>query len=65
MSELKTYIGDGIYADFDGYALILTTEDGITETNRIYVEPREWKTLQAYVRFLNGGTGGDLRPPVA
>lgn len=48
----KAYIGDGIYADFDGYAIVLTTENGVSVTNTIVVEPREWRALEAYVARL-------------
>lgn len=44
----KVYIGDAIYADSDGFAIILTTEDGIRATNRIVIEPREWAKLRTY-----------------
>ena len=48
----KVYIGDAVYADYDGLAIILTTEDGRDETNRIVLEPREWKKLSEYVQGL-------------
>jgi len=48
----KHYLGDGAYVDFDGYALILTTEDGIDETNRIVLEPEVYAALVAYVARL-------------
>jgi len=36
---VKEYIGDGIYAEYDDYGdIILTTEDGISVTNRIVVD---------------------------
>ena len=35
----KVYLGDGAYVDFDGYALVLTTEDGISVTNTVVLEP--------------------------
>lgn len=35
----KEYIGDGIYLSYDGYAYILTTEDGVSVSNLIYIEP--------------------------
>lgn len=35
----KTYIGDGVYLDFDGYQFVMTTENGIEVTNTIYLEP--------------------------
>lgn len=37
--KLKRYIGDGVYADFDGCNIILTVENGIRATNTIYLEP--------------------------
>ena len=45
----KAYLGDGCYVAFDGYALVLTTEDGIQETNRIVLEPDVFKALAVYV----------------
>ena len=51
-ADTKEYIGDGIYAAFDGYMLILTTENGIDVTNRIGIEPREWAKLTKYVEAL-------------
>lgn len=29
----KTYLGDGAFAHFDGYHIVLTTSDGIRTTN--------------------------------
>jgi hypothetical protein len=46
----KVYLGDGVYASFDGFRIVLTTEDGITESNRIYVEPQVYEGLEAYAR---------------
>ncbi len=51
-ADTKEYIGDGIYADFDGYMVILTTENGRDVTNRIGIEPREWAKLKRYVEAL-------------
>jgi hypothetical protein len=45
----KRYIGDGVYANFDGYNFILTTENGISVTNTIVLEPGVVATLQAYI----------------
>jgi hypothetical protein len=41
----KAYLGDGVYADFDGYAVVLTTENGIDTTNRIVLEPEILRSL--------------------
>ena len=40
-TSLKEYLGDSVYADFDGYHIILTTENGYPDDprNRIALEP--------------------------
>lgn len=48
----RRYIGDGVYADYDGYALQLTTENGVTVTNRIVIETEVWKALRDYMAWL-------------
>lgn len=50
----KQYIGDGVYVDFDGFALTLTTEDGISASrNRIVLEPSVYSALTQYVESLS------------
>lgn len=49
---MKAYLGDAVYADFDGFAVVLTTEDGIRATNRIVLEPEVVQALEAYVARL-------------
>lgn len=44
----KVYLGDGVYASNDDYAIILTTEDGINVTNRIVLGPTE---IGAFIIF--------------
>ena len=53
----KRYLGDGAYVDFDGYNLILTTADGVRDTNIIVLEPEVYAALVQYV--------DDLRADVA
>ena len=48
----KLYIGDGVYVAFDGYGLTLTTENGISVTNTIYLEPNVYGELTRYVLAL-------------
>jgi len=50
MSEQKTYLGDSVYADVDGRAVMLTTENGRPgdPSNTIYLEP---EVLVALVSF--------------
>ena len=49
---MKQYLGDAVYVDFDGFNLILTTEDGIRATNRIVMEPQVHAMLTDYVARL-------------
>lgn len=37
----KTYLGDSVYCEFDGYGYVLTTENGSSDdpSNTIYLEP--------------------------
>lgn len=48
----KEYLGDGVYAEFDGYSIVLTTEDGISATNTIVLEPEVYTHLFDYVQRL-------------
>lgn len=43
--------------EFDGFALWLTTEDGIREINRICLEPAVYLALLEYVARLPKRTG--------
>ncbi len=45
----KEYIGDGVYATYDGFGIRLTTEDGYGITNQIYFEPSVWRSLVKFV----------------
>lgn len=56
----KQYIGDGVYADYDGYMICLTTEDGVDIKNKIYLEPVVMKALIDYatkIGVLRNGAG--------
>lgn len=37
--EEKRYLGDGAYMTHDGYHIVLYTSNGISETNRVCLEP--------------------------
>jgi len=47
----KLYLGDGVYVDAsdDSYYIVLTTENGISVTNRIVMEP---PVLDAFIEYL-------------
>lgn len=45
----KAYLGDGVYMDFDGYHIVLTTNNGREDTNTVYLEP---EVLDNMLRML-------------
>lgn len=48
----KAYIGDGVYVEHDGYALVLTTENGLSVQNRIVLESGVYANPVDYVEHL-------------
>ena len=48
----KVYLGDAVYAMWDGYAVVLTTEDGVSVTNRIVLDSQVLQALTTYVQRL-------------
>jgi hypothetical protein len=46
----KTYLGDGVYAQHDGYQVWLTTEDGYRTTNAIALDD---STLGMFLRYID------------
>lgn len=50
----KRYLGDGVYVDYDGYYIVLTTENGINATNTIYLERPVLDALTDYMEELVG-----------
>lgn len=49
MTHEKVYLGDSVYAQNDGFGIIITTEDGYRVTNEIYLEPSVYNALLDYV----------------
>jgi len=45
----KIYLGDGAYAEYDGWNIIVTTSNGIHTTNEICFEPEVIDKLFKYV----------------
>ena len=54
MTRRKEYLGDGAYADFDGYAVWPTTENGIETTNKVCLEPSVLRAFERYVAQIRG-----------
>lgn len=47
--EKKDYIGDGVYVRFDGYHVVMTTEDGISAYNTIALEDSVIESFERYI----------------
>ena len=48
----KVYLGDAVYAEFDDFGVVLTTEDGVSVTNKIVLEPEVIRAFEKYVENL-------------
>lgn len=48
----KTYLGDGVYAEYDGYNIWLYTSDGIKESEKIAIERGTYNHLVDYAASL-------------
>ncbi len=47
----KQYLGDGVYAEMQEPAILaLTTEEGVSKLNEIYLEPEVYLALVAFVK---------------
>ena len=48
----KQYLGDSVYADFDGFHVVLTTENGIGPSNIILIDDTVLAALFSYARSV-------------
>lgn len=63
MAWPKSYLGDAVYVEHDGFGLVLTTEDGYSTTNRIVLEPEVWGALETYIkRHVEAAQAVDSQP---
>lgn len=51
------YLGDGLYASFDGWQIELYSFDGIRKLNSVFLEPSVLVSFENYVRGLRSGEG--------
>jgi hypothetical protein len=61
MKELKQYLGDSVYADWDGYHVVLTTENGMEVSNTICLDVSVLREFHNYILWLRAKT--DSVPP--
>lgn len=58
-SQPPVYLGDGLYAEFDGWQVRLYAHNGISYTNEVFLEP---DVLAAFVRYVTRLKGGSVAP---
>lgn len=52
LDESATYLGDGLYAVFSGHDVELYTWNGVTKTNRVFLDGVVLAAFLAYVEQL-------------
>ncbi len=45
----RTYLGDGLYVSCDGAHIVLAANNGIEDTNTVYLEPMVLKAFEEYI----------------
>jgi hypothetical protein len=58
---MKRHLGDGVYGEMEGRILLLTTEDGVSVTNRIVLEPEVIDDLLGFLIAANPERVGRLK----
>jgi len=53
----KLYLGDSVYATYDGFGILLTTENGFPDDprNSIYFEPRVIAAFNLFIEAIKEG----------
>ena len=46
---VETYLGDGLYASFDGWQIILHAPRGVTGDHVVCLEPDVYRSLQEWI----------------
>lgn len=49
--EKETYLGDGLYASFDGYQFKLRAPDSNGD-REVFLEPAILRTFEAYIKMI-------------
>jgi hypothetical protein len=55
-SQPRVYLGDGLYAEFDGWQVRLFAHNGETCINEVFLEPRVLAAFLLYIESLKGGS---------
>jgi hypothetical protein len=52
----REYLGDGLYAEFDGWQIRIFAHNGVNSTNVVFLEPDVLAAFLRYVEKLKGGS---------
>jgi predicted component of type VI protein secretion system len=50
---MKEYLGDGVYAIYDGYGIWLHANDLENPTDRVYLEPKVFNALKKFEKRIS------------
>ena len=52
----RTYLGDGLYADYDGYQFHLFSHDGVEILNQVFLDDRVLGAFLSYIDYVRPKT---------
>ena len=52
MNSNKEYLGDSVYAEFNGAEFVLTTENGLGPSNTIYMDVNVVEAFSHYIKRI-------------
>lgn len=50
--QQAVYLGDGAYAEWNGWSFVVYTSNGIERTNEVYLEPSHMRELIRFTRKI-------------
>ena len=53
MPRKETYLGDGLYATYDGYQICLMANSHTSPTDMVYLDPHVYASLLRFVEQFN------------
>lgn len=53
--KMEAYLGDGLYASFDGYMVRLYASNGMQVTNEVWLEPEVLESFKIFMKKIEKG----------
>jgi hypothetical protein len=50
--SLPVYLGDGLYAEYDGWQIRIYASNGVRVTNEVYLEPSVLQSFLSYIKTI-------------